>query len=220
MEIHCKTGRTYNFNLKLPETCPRCGRDLSAIPVSTDFLGTDNFKNRYAVVALCQQCDDAVFFDVEVSNNSPMRGNVIRSYPPIQIFDLPAGIDSLFPDFVNVYCQAASAEARNLSEICGMGFRKALEILVKQYAIKAFPTEADAINKELLSQTISRIQNTKIQTLAKAATWLGNDQTHLQVVHPEYSVADIKAFIKALCYHILMEEEVSRAQELINKSHR
>ena len=88
---------------------------------------------------------------------------------------------------------------------------------MKQYALKTFPDSAEAINNEKLMQTINRIDNPRIQALAKASAWLGNDQTHLQVKHPEYSVDDIKAFIKSLCYYILMEEEVSHAQALISK---
>ena len=101
-----------------------------------------------------------------------------------------------------------------------MGYRKALEFLVKQYAQNSSPEESDTINNEPLAQTINRIDNPRIKTLAKASAWLGNDQTHLQVKHPEYSVDDIKSFIKSLCYYILMEEEVSRAENLITKSHR
>lgn len=216
MDILCKTGKAHNFKLDVPAICPRCGRDLSAIEISTNFFGSANFEDKYAVVAVCQQCKNAIYFDVLHAYGSEFA-TIVNSYPPIQIFDLPAGIESLFSDFVRIYCQAAAAEARNYSDICGMGFRKALELLVKQYAIKTYPENEEAICNESLSQTISRIQNAKIQTLAKAATWLGNDQAHLQVTHPEYNVADIKAFIKALCYHILMEEEVFKAQELVTK---
>ena len=220
MIIKCKADGAYDLNVTLPSICPRCGRDLSAIPLSSNHVGNFNYEETYAVVIQCLLCKKSIYLDVKRSSASPMIGIILNSYPGNQIFDLPSGIEVLYPDFAKMYCEAASAEARNFSGICGMGFRKALEILVKQYAVKAFPADADTIYKEFLSQTISRIQNAKIQTLARAATWLGNDQTHLQTIHPEYSVADIKAFIKTLCYHILMEEEVSRAENLITKSRR
>lgn len=218
MDIKCTTGRTYNFTISLPDTCPRCGRDLSATPLSVIYLKSEKAVEQYAVTVSCQQCNQAIFFDV-MHLQTALYGTLTGTYPAPQLSNLPAGMDSLYPDFVKVYCQAVTAEARGLTDICGMGYRKALEILVKQYSIKAFPSESDAIQTEFLAKTVSRIQNSKIQSLAKAATWLGNDQTHLQALHPEYSVSDIKSFIRALCYHILMEEEVSRAQELINKPH-
>lgn len=214
-----ETDSKFSIDVDAPSICPRCGRDLVPAPISFECLSHVYAYYNYAAIVCCPQCKGAIYLDIRVPERRDCAhsGEVVNCFPSIQIYDLPKGIDKLYPDFCRIYYQAAISEARGLSEICGMGYRKALECLVKQYAINAFPDYTDAINKETLMQTIIRIDNPRIQALAKASVWLGNDQTHLQIKHPEYTVADIKAFIKALCYHILMEEEVSRAQELITK---
>lgn len=222
MEITLKENdSSYKIHVNIPTVCPRCGRDLVPDPFFLGRISLPSSSLNYVAVVLCPQCRKPVYLDIASPDreNPYQKGTVIGIYPHIQIFDLPTGIEALYPDFTKVYCQAALAEARNLSEICGMGYRKALEFLVKQYAQNSAPEESDTINNEPLAQTINRIDNPRIKTLAKASAWLGNDQTHLQVKHPEYSVDDIKSFIKSLCYYILMEEEVSRAENLITKSH-
>lgn len=223
MKIFLKENDSdFKIHVDIPDICPRCGRDLVPSPLYLGHIPFAKTALNYMAVVICPQCNKPVYIDIcspDRSCGSFQEGTVIGCYPPIQIFDLPKGIGNLYPDFCTIYNQAAVSEARGLSEIYGMAYRRALEFLVKQYALKAFPDSAEAIKSETLMKTINRIDNPRIQALAKASAWLGNDQTHLQVKHPEYTVNDIKAFIKSLCYYILMEEEVARAQELINKPH-
>lgn len=68
-----------------------------------------------------------------------------------------------YPDFASLYRQALAAEGYGLTDISGMGFRKALEFLVKEYAIRRFPQ----ILSEKLGQTIARIPAPQIQALEK-----------------------------------------------------
>jgi len=42
-------------------------------------------------------------------------------------------IKSVSPEFYDVYDQAQFAEEMDLKEICGMGYRKALEFLIRDY---------------------------------------------------------------------------------------
>ena len=88
-------------------------------------------------------------------------------------------IKTISPQFSIIYNQAYFAEQNNLNQITGVGFRKALEFLIKDYAIKNNPSEEESIKKELLMQVISRyIDDSNIKNVAKRAVWLGNDETH------------------------------------------
>ena len=198
-----------------PNWCPVCGGDLVPKVLSVNQIKGSPFDGNYAVTLLCPLCQSPVFLNVYCYPTKKL-GRVVECYPPDTISDLPKSIKTGFPEFYNLYLQAALAEAKGCVDICGAGFRRALESLVKNYATQLFPESADTINKEKLMQTINRIDGPKIQTLAKASTWLGNDQTHLQVKHPDYGIDDMKAFIKALCYFILMENEFKRSQALTN----
>lgn len=48
-------------------------------------------------------------------------------------------INNISPNFVNIYNQAHFAEKHNLLEICGVGYRKGLEFLIKDYVITKNP---------------------------------------------------------------------------------
>lgn len=113
-----------------------------------------------------------------------------------------------YPYFFQIYEQAAEAESHGLDKISGMAYRKALEILVKQYLIKQTPDEENAILNETLGKNINRISFEKIRVLAKAISWIGNDQTHAVQKHPDYNVPEMKRFMLALC-HLISAEYVA-----------
>lgn len=126
-----------------------------------------------------------------------------------------------FPDFFEIYLQSEIAEKENLNQIAGMGYRKALEFLVTDYLLK-YPvvdvTEDWLKNPHTtLGNKISKIPNTRMQTLAKATSFLGNDETHYTRRHPEHDIESMKAFIRVLLSEIENEIEYEKAEALINK---
>lgn len=88
-------------------------------------------------------------------------------------------IKTISPLFSIIYNQAYFAEQNKLHQITGVGYRKALEFLIKDYAIKNNPSEEESIKKELLMKVITEyIDDSNIKNVAKRAVWLGNDETH------------------------------------------
>ena len=61
------------------------------------------------------------------------------------------------------------------------------------------------------------IDNPKIQTLAVASAWIGNDETHYIRKHEDYSLQQLKAFIVAIIAYIDYEAEVEAAATLLAK---
>lgn len=202
------------FWIDIPEICPHCGKDFSPQELSTVLVPNSNFSTKYAATVLCGFCNNPVYLTLYCYPGKT-TGRLTASYPAENLLDLPKEISLLFPRFYELYRQSRLAEIKGCTDICGAGFRKALETLVKQYAAKLCPDAEALISKESLSQAIRRIDNPRIKTLASASTWLGNDQTHFVSNHPTYDLADMKVFMKALCYYILMEEEFKRARNLI-----
>ena len=108
-------------------------------------------------------------------------------------------INALSPSFVVIYNQAAFAESHNLNEISGIGYRKALEFLIKDYAIHIHPEKSDDIKKDFLSNVIKKyVDDEKIRTIAERATWIGNDETHYIRIFDGYDVGTMKEFILAV----------------------
>jgi hypothetical protein len=111
------------------------------------------------------------------------------------------------PLFEVIYNQAFAAEQQGLLEICGVGYRKALEFLIKDYAIKNNTGKKDHIEKLLLGQVIEKyVSDDKIKNVAKRAVWLGNDETHYIRKWEGKNLSDLKRLIDLTVHWIEMEE--------------
>jgi hypothetical protein len=114
-------------------------------------------------------------------------------------------IASVSPNFVKIYTQAYTAEKRGLTEICGMGYRKALENLVVDFAIyKNGLSAADILAIEdmpkNLIEKIHKYYNDMPDFIACAerAAWIGNDETHLIKKQVNFSISNMKELIGIL----------------------
>lgn len=114
-------------------------------------------------------------------------------------------LTTLSPQFVKIYNQASAAESAGLDEIAGLGYRKALEFLIKDFAIHTNPEHESNIKKMLLSSCINQyIDSPNIKTLATRSAWIGNDEAHYIRKQEDRDVNDMKKFISATVYFISM----------------
>lgn len=120
--------------------------------------------------------------------------------------DFSNTILTISPSFGTIYNQAFSAEQYNLTEICGVGYRKALEFLIKDYLIINNPNDIQNIQRKPLGSCISDyIDNTKLKSVAKRAVWLGNDETHYIRKWETKDLQDLKKLIELTLHWIEME---------------
>ncbi|HET6252990.1 MAG TPA: hypothetical protein VFE32_02885 [Puia sp.] len=98
--------------------------------------------------------------------------------------------------FVAVYTQAAQAEEIGLDLICGVGYRKSLEFLIKDYAGLKNPNEIEPIKAMPLAQVIDRyVASDNIKEMAKRAIWIGNDETHYVKKWDDHDLKSLKVLI-------------------------
>jgi hypothetical protein len=122
-------------------------------------------------------------------------------------------ITELSPNFVEIYNQAFIAEQQNLSQICGVGYRKALEFLVKDFCIKYNPDDEENIKVAKLAYCIETyVGSEKIEQVAKRAVWLGNDETHYVRTWVNKDLSDLKSLIDLTIYWAEMEELTRRLE--------
>ena len=123
-------------------------------------------------------------------------------------------IKSISDNFTIIYNQAFSAEQQNLTEICGVGYRKALEFLIKDYIILNQPDEQEKVEKKLLGACISEyINDNKIKSVVKRAVWLGNDETHYVRKWEGKNLEDLKRLIDLTIHWIEMEHLTKSFEE-------
>ena len=111
--------------------------------------------------------------------------------------DIPEDVAEISEAFREIYKQAMAAEDHQLNEIAGVGYRKALEFLVKDYCIKRHPKSAEEIKKQFLGKCIEDyVDDGNVKTCAKRATWLGNDETHYVRKWESKDIKDLKKLIQ------------------------
>jgi hypothetical protein len=105
-------------------------------------------------------------------------------------------ISDLSPGFVNIYKQSSQAESLRLDQLSGPGYRKALEFLVKDYLKRLDPKASAEIEARALGKCIGdSIKDPRIQSCAKRAAWLGNDETHYLRKWEEKDLKDLKTLL-------------------------
>ena len=68
-----------------------------------------------------------------------------------------------------------------------------------------------------LGDCIKLIDNPKIQALAKASTWLGNDETHYVRKHTDRDIEDLERFLNSLVGYLSFELTADDAISFIDK---
>lgn len=210
-------------NLDIPNYCPHCGETIqpNVIYAASHFQTTDEPKN-IGVFLQCtsQKCLNyfSLLFESDYSSELPYRLISYTYRPPIKV-ELPTNIKYVSEKFVDIYSQATVAENENLDQIAGVGYRKSLEFLIKDYAIRNNPDKENAIKSQLLGTVISDFLTDfpKLQNLARAATWIGNDETHYVRRHTDRDIRDMKAFIQSASQFIAADYDADVAEEFINE---
>jgi hypothetical protein len=118
------------------------------------------------------------------------------------------------PKFFVIYNQAKEAEDRGLKEICGAGYRRALEFLIKDYLIKKRVRKSNEIKETRLGACIKNyIDSPNIKDCAKRAAWLGNDETHYIRIWKDKDLEDLKDLIELTANWIRDEHLTKRIKK-------
>ncbi len=189
------------------EQCPICKAKIRPVFLAASL----NTSDTASVFDYCQNCHEAfvTLYKVQRRDNTSTyysTTEIVYSEPnrfSKQVFD--ERIVKLSPQFDKIYNQALAAESFRLDEIAGLGYRKALEFLIKDFAIHEHPDEKESIKIKPLSQCIKNyISYENITTLAERSAWIGNDEAHYVRKQEDRDVSDMKAFIQAIVYFIGM----------------
>ncbi len=186
--------------LGYPDKCPRCHNRV----VPKLLASVTNTEKPEGVVEKAFQCTGencskmfVAIYRISASG-SPSQYTFSHSAPmePTKP-EISQMITDISPNFYETYSQALAAESFELSQLTGIGLRKALEYLVKDFAISNAPEKADDITKKPLAKCIAdHIDQTQVREVAKRATWLGNDETHYVRRWEDKDISDLKILIK------------------------
>lgn len=212
-------NRNTNEEIELANTCPICGVALSPNVISGVLIDyEDEEDNKVFLLNYCPKCNECFIskhlFDVENGN-----GYLFSSSSPQIPFENDWGeiIANISPGFIKIYNQSVFAEANNLDQIAGVGYRKALEFLIKDYLISKTTDQSQISNikHKFLGKCINEdIDNPQLKIVASRATWLGNDQTHYEQLFDDKDISDLKRLIRLTVHWISLIKETEEAETI------
>jgi hypothetical protein len=196
--------RTVQIDTAEVNYCPLCHKNIKPYNMNSFLNGASANSEYMQKIIRCPSC--YMLFLALFKLASPMsnaqkayflfeRSEPYRPSEPI----LPENIKSISPSFYEIYSQAKNAEDLGLNDICGVGYRKALEFLIKDYLISRkneLGLDEDTIKKTSLGNCIkNHIKDAYVQEMAELATWLGNDETHYYRKWENKDLSDLKELI-------------------------
>lgn len=200
---------SYSGSYEEPTICPLCKHAIKPEELGVFQFKDDNDLWSICAVYLCKNCYKpfVAYHSCKIPVGSSRYESKLVYVEPQRFteetFDGP--IENLSPQFVKIYNQAFAAEAKGLDEIAGLGYRKAMEFLIKDFCIHMNPEDEVNIKSLPLSKCINTyVKNEQIQTLATKAVWIGNDEAHYIRKQEDRDVSDMKNFIRAMVYFVGM----------------
>jgi len=186
-----------------PDECPYCHNKIIPENIFGFRVGNDLHALQHCPNQECTESFISYYYQTTGDSFSFIGRTTFGSLTGKTFND---DIVKISPSFTLIYNQAYSAEQQNLTEICGVGYRKALEFLIKDYSILNNPLLKEKIEKQALAQCIKDyVDDGRIKAVATRAVWLGNDETHYIRKWEGKNLEDLKKLIDLTVHWIEME---------------
>lgn len=209
-----------DLEIEYPSVCPMCHKSGNPSYLSSYYIDDEHTSPNLFVHFFCHNCEKTFLGNYHIRRYYDITD--LRGFEPVydvEEREFSKHIKDLSPDFCSIYNQAYASQQYRLNDISGMAYRKALEFLVKDYAIFLHPDDKETIIKAPLSQCINNyIDNGKIKHLAVASAWIGNDETHYERKQQEYNVDDLIEFINAIVSFIDFDISAINAEKMTKKN--
>ncbi len=215
--------------LQNPNVCPHC--HIVNSPHEEWHVVTKDTDNTPTVITAWQcsndQCKKIFVANYKLDGQHFMFSRFLNGLPkgpdwPKPILDLKNG-NPKTPEqaeqtrFITTYLQSLVAENSGLDELAGMGYRKAIEYLVKDWAIQDKPEDKDKIENSWLGAVINDCYSGDLKEILERATWLGNDQAHYNKIFEEYDLDILKELIELIMVELDRQYKKRHYIETIQK---
>lgn len=205
-----------------PSACPLCHSTFSTLPKSSMLISNSNKDLNLYCFYICLNCYRGFVAEYTNPKRDGENSYAFIRHPklsPCNVLkkDFDSEIKELSSDFVETYNEAYAAEQHGLTKICGMGYRRALEYIIKDYLIHKFPNKSDNIKADSLSACIKNKDYNvcdNIKITANTCAWLGNDHSHYIIKHTDKDLSDLKELLNITVYWILMELKTENAMKI------
>lgn len=188
------------------EVCPICAHAVEPKVLSSVFAGRPEVNGTSLEISFqcirpaCLKVFVGVYRQTKINQQGHEYGDYMltETIPKLVVpHSVPKEVTGISERFATIYNQATEAETIGLDEIAGIGYRKALEFLIKDFCISKSPENEDTIKTKFLGRVIQEyVEDINIKSCAERAAWLGNDQTHYVRRWEDRDIKDLKILIE------------------------
>lgn len=208
-------NRKYHFPLKKPKFCPRCGVCQDAKKVDR-FLFPEDEGVQFGIIYYECTCCLKRYITVYEINFTEKLAKYNACFPTEGVFYENSILLDVSPKFINAYSQALRCELRGDIELAAVGFRHAIECLIKDFAINELGASREEVVKKSLCNAISAyLDEHDLVATADVVRILGNDYAHYERKYPECDFQQLKRYVEIFAHLVetkvlIMHPPVSR----------
>lgn len=186
----------------IPIVCPNCNASLQPIIADYKLLSYNDSSNGLLIISYKGNCCSKYFYATYKYDNR--KTIILDVFPHLKPTMLPDNIQELSPRFANLYEQSYTAEQNGHLELSGSGYRNAIEVLLKDFAIKKLGAPKEDVCKMKLYDAIGTyLKEVNLETsAADVIRVLGNDYTHYQRKYDDIDFIVVKKYLEIFIQQI------------------
>lgn len=186
---------SFSFKYQKPATCPYCNMGTDAT-YEQKYIASFNGNTLLIATCKCTACGKMFLFVCEKDDKQIAKNVCI--YPEVSVKPfVNKHLAAISERFIDIYNQALEAEFAGHFDLAAIGFRTALEILIKDYAINILKEpEASVTSKKLCPAIGEYLHQEEMVKTADVVRILGNDYTHYKRKYPEHDFALLKKYME------------------------
>lgn len=222
MFVEIKISDYARQDVEIEDKCPNCRRPTNPNVVSKGCIDKTVGKSNIYITLQCPGCEhfwvEEFLAILDGTNHYNLAHIDVKPELSSEI-PLTENVELASPIGKDIYLQAVRAETEKLDHIAGIGYRKALEFFIKDFAILNKHDDKNKIETMSLKQVIVKyIDDNDLNTIALASTYIGNDEGHYFRKNPDKDIKDLKNYLHAVIFFIEKKLTLFDAQELVDRS--
>lgn len=171
------SGTTYFAGAyEKPMSCPYCGVHTDTEETTAQIFALTSTQKAIVLACRCTRCKKR-FLSVYIEEGNRLTLNTI--IPIAENDEVHEGLKTVSPEFERIHQQAYRAELRGDIDLAAVGYRTALEVLVKDFAIRELGEKEEEVTSKKLAQAIEDYSGSvELLATSDVVRMLGNDYTH------------------------------------------
>lgn len=208
IELKSSTSYFNTIKYEIPKKCPHCNVVIAPTNLDSQKVSYDSSNDINFVLHRCTYCNKN-YISTHLRNKSNRSTTLLSIYPEVAEESAPEIIEKFSPRFARIFQQAAKAEILNHIELAATGYRMALEVLVKEYAILENPDQEEDIKKSTLNNCLQKyFKDMPTSVAGHVVKTLGNDYAHYIQKHMDVDFKELKTYLNIFLLHIEMNLKI------------